>query len=96
MVLAALDEEDVLPEVRRLYCPYAIQLLYPGSYWGGGHSWGEDQDSLLFFLRNGATGKAITNGASLIPGRDRLPSTSLKATCADLAQQIMKSLNKLP
>jgi len=95
MVLAALDEKDVLPEVRRLQCRYVVQLLYHSGF-GGGRTNGEDQDSLVFSLWNGVTGKAIANGASLIPGRQRLPSTSMNATCADLALRIMKNLNKLP
>jgi hypothetical protein len=95
-VLAALGEVDVLPEVRRLQCPYVVQLRYHRSITHGGRSPGEDEDSVLFSLWNGATGEVIANGASLIPGRNRLPSTSLPAVCADLTQQIMKGLNKLP
>ena len=95
-VLAALGEKDVLPEVRRLQCPYVVQLRYHSSITHGGRSPGEDEDSILFSLWYGATGKVITNGASLIPGWNRRPSTSLHAVCADLTQQIAKGLNKLP
>jgi hypothetical protein len=63
----------------------------------GGRSLGEDEDSVLFTLWSGAAGKAIGNGASLIPGRDRHPSKAMFApACVSLTQQIMKSLNKLP
>ena len=96
MVLAAEGEKDVLPEVRRLQCPYVVQLRYHLSVSNGGRSLGEDEDSILFSLWNGASRKVIANGASLIPGRNRLPSNSLHAVCADLTQQIMKGLNKLP
>jgi hypothetical protein len=93
-VLAALGEKDVVPEVRRLQCPYVVQLRFHDVVWRG-RSIGADEDSVLFSLWNGATGKVIANGASLIPGRDRLTSNSLYASCADLTQQIMKSLNKI-
>jgi hypothetical protein len=96
-VLAAEIEEDVPSEVRRLQCPYVVQLRYHGDIWHGGRSLGADSDSVLFTLWKGGTGKAIANGASLIPGDDRHPSkTAFTAACADLSQQIMKSLNKLP
>jgi hypothetical protein len=95
-VLAAEGEKDVLPEVRRLQCPYVVQLRYHLSVSNGGRSLGEYEDSILFSLWNGTTGKVIANGASLIPERNRLPSNSLHAVCADLTEQIMKSLNKLP
>jgi len=96
LVFAALDEKDVPPEVRRLQCPYVVQLRYHRSISNGGRSPGEDEDSILFSLWNGGTGKVIANGASLIPGRNRLPSTSLRTVCADLTEQIMNGLNKLP
>jgi hypothetical protein len=95
-VLAALGEKDVLSEVRRLQCPYIVQLRYHLSITHGGRSPGEDEDSLLFSLWNGNTGKVVADGASLIPGPNRLPSASPHAVSADLAQQIMKGLNKLP
>ncbi len=99
-VLAALTEQDVLPEVRRLQCPWVIQLRYHGSFWPGGRYVGDDEDSLLFSLWNGATGKVIANGASLIlpvPGQERLYSNALlKVPCAALTRQIVKSLNRLP
>lgn len=99
-VLAALTEKDVLPEVRRLQCPWVVQLRYHGSFWPGGRYVGDDEDSILFSLWNGATGKAIADGASLIRPfavKDRLASNAVLAVpCAALAQQIMKRLNKLP
>jgi hypothetical protein len=95
-VLAALGEKDVPPEVRRLQCPYVVQLRYHGGVWRAGRSMGEDEDSVLFSLWNGATGKVIASGASLITGRVRLPSNLPHAACTDLAQQIMKSLNTVP
>jgi hypothetical protein len=56
----------------------------------------EGADSVLFTLWNGATGKTIANGASSIPAEDRHPSNgALAASCASLAQQILKSLDKL-
>jgi hypothetical protein len=94
-VLAAESEKDVLPEVRRLQCPYVVQLRYHVSV-SEGRSLVENEDSILFSLWNGASGKVIANGASLIPGRNRVSSNSLHAMCADLTRQIMKSLNKLP
>jgi hypothetical protein len=96
-VLAAAIEEEVPLEVRRLQCPYVVQLRYHGDIWHGGRSLGANSDSVLFTLWNGATGKAIANGASLIPGDERHPSKAMfTAACANLTQQIMKSLNKLP
>jgi hypothetical protein len=99
-VLAALTEKDVLPEVRRLQCPWVVQLRYHGSFWPGGRYVGDDEDTLLFSLWNGATGKVIAQGASLIrpvPGQERLYSDALFAVpCAALARQIMRSLNRLP
>jgi len=96
-VLAAEIEEDVPLEVRHLQCPYVVQLRYHASIWHGGRSFGEDADSVLFTLWKGATGKAIANGASLIPGEGRHPSKAAFAdACTNLTQQIMKSLNKLP
>ena len=96
-VLAAEVEEDVTLVVRHLQCPYVVQLRYHGSIWHGGRSFGADSDSVIFTLWKGATGKVIANGASLIPGEDRHPSKAvLAAACANLTQQIMKSLNKLP
>jgi len=96
-VLAAEIEEDVPLEVRHLQCPYVVQLRYHGGIWHGGRSLGAESDSVLFTLWKGATGKVIANGASLIPGGDRYPSkVAFAAACANLTQQIMKSLNKLP
>jgi hypothetical protein len=55
-----------------------------------------DADSVLFTLWNGATGKTIANGASLIPREDRhLSKAVFAASCASLTQQILKSLDKL-
>jgi hypothetical protein len=99
-VLAALAEKDVPPEVRRLRCPWVVQLRYHGSFWPGGRYEGDDEDSILFSLWNGATGKTIADGASLIRPfavKDRLASNAvLAAPCAALTRQIMKRLNKLP
>jgi len=96
-VLAAEIEEEVPTEVRDLRCPYVIQLRYHGGIWHGGRSLDAESDSVLFTLWNGATGKAIANGASLLPVEDRHPSkAAFTAACANLTQQIMKSLNKLP
>lgn len=96
-VLAAAIEEEIPREVRRLHCPYVVQLRYHGGIWHGGRSLGTDSDSVLFTLWRGATGKAIANGASLIPGMERHPTkAAFTAACTDLTQQIMKNLNKLP
>jgi hypothetical protein len=96
-VLAAAVEEDVPLEVRHLQCLYVVQLRYHGSIWHGGRSFGADSDSVLFTLWKGTTGRAIANGASLIPGENRNPSKAVfAAACANMTQQIMKSLNKLP
>lgn len=59
------------------------------------------EDSLLFSLWNGPTGKVIARGASLIRpirGQDRLPPSLVSEPfpCTALTQQIMKRLNKLP
>ena len=98
-VLAAATERDVPPEVRRLHCPYVVQLRYHGDLGDlllGGRTMKEDATSVLFTLWNGATGKTIANGASLIPPEDRYPSNGAPAAaCANLAQQILKSLDKL-
>jgi hypothetical protein len=94
-VLAAAIEKDVPPEVRRLRCPYVVQLRYHGGLWREGRSLGEDGDSVLFTLWNGATGKAISNGASLVPGPEA-SKAMFESACASLTEQIMKSLNKLP
>lgn len=99
-VLAASTEKEVPPEVRRLHCPYVIQLRYHGSFWPGGRYVGDDEDSLVFYVWNGATGKVIAHGASLIsaiPGQNRFSSTAfLTGPCAALTEQIMRTLNKLP
>jgi hypothetical protein len=96
-VLAAEIEEDVPAEVRDVRCPYVIELRYHGGIWHGGRSPEAESDSVLFTLWKGATGKAIANGASLIPVDDRHPSkAAFRAACANLTQQIMKNLNKLP
>jgi hypothetical protein len=97
-VFAAAIEKDVQPEVRRLKCPYVVQLRYHGSLFPGGRSLEEeDADSVLFTLWNGATGKAIAEGASLIPGKNRHASKAAFAeACTSLTQQILRSLNKLP
>jgi hypothetical protein len=98
-VLAAATEKDEPPEVRRLQCPYVVQLRYHGDLGDLLHprrTQGQDADSVLFTLWNGATGKIIANGASLIPGENRHPSkAALAASCANLTQQILKSLDKL-
>jgi len=98
-VLAAATEKEVPPEVRRLRCPYVVQLRYHrdlGDLLHGGRTMEEDADSVLFTLWNGETGKTIASGASLIPGEDRHPSNgALAASCASFAQQILKSLDKL-
>jgi len=96
-VLAAEIEEAVPPEVRRLRCPYVIQLRDHRSLWNAGRSPRDNTESVLFTLWRGDTGKAITDGASLIPGADRHPTTAaFAAACIDLAEQILKSLDKLP
>jgi hypothetical protein len=102
-VLAALQEKDVLPEVRRLQCLYTVQLWYQRSIWpkGAGRTM-DDGDSLLFSLWNSTTGKVIAHGASPIrlihPGGVRSPDPLVPepGPCVVLTQQIMKSLNKLP
>ena len=87
-VLAASAEKDVVPEVRRLQCPYVVQLWY--------QAFGSDltEDSLLFSLWNGTTGKVIAHGASPIRVIGQHPN--LRAPCAALTQEIMQGLNKLP
>ena len=96
-VLAAAIEKDVPSEAGRLRCPYVVQLRCHGSLYSGGRSLKEDADSVFFTLWNGATGKAITNGASLNPGTSRHASKAMFAeACASLTQQILESLNKLP
>lgn len=99
-VLAALTEKGVPPEVRRLHCSWVVQLRYHGSLWPQGRYVGDDKDTLLFSLWNGATGRVIANGAALvrpIPSQPPQPLHALLAVpCTALAQQIMKSLNKLP
>jgi hypothetical protein len=95
-VLAAATEKDVPPEVRRLQCRYVVQLRYHGSLGSGGRSPGKNEDSVLFALWQGATGRVLSNGAVLIPGEDRHPSkAAFTAACAGMAQQILKGLNKL-
>lgn len=98
-VLAAATEKDVPPEVRRLHCPYVVQLRYHGDLGDllhGGRTMEEGSDSVLFTLWNGATGKTIANGGSLILAEDRHPlNGALAASCASLAQQILNSLDKL-
>jgi hypothetical protein len=102
-VLAASVEKDIQPEVRRLQCPYVVQLSYQQSLtpvW----RYAKDAygDSLLFSLWNGPTGTVIARGASpirLIRGQDRPPPSPLVSEpipCAAVTQQIMKGLNKLP
>lgn len=99
-VLAALTEKDVPPEVRRLQCRWVVQLRFHGSFWPGGRYVGDDEDSILFSLWNGATGRTVADGASLVRPfavKNRVASeTLLAAPCAALTQQIVKSLNKLP
>jgi hypothetical protein len=93
-VLPAEIEKDVPRAVSGLRCPYVVELGYHGSLWKGGRSVGED--SVLFTLRSGLTRKAIANGASLIPGTRNASKAMFTEACADLTQQIVKSLNKLP
>ncbi len=98
-VLAAATEKDVPPEVRRLHCPWVVQLRYHGDLGDllrRVPTMDGDADSVLFTLWNGATGKTIATGASLIPAENRQPlNGSFAASCASLAQQILKSLDKL-
>ncbi len=91
-VLAATAQQDILPEVRRLQCYYVVQLWHNPRV----------GDILFFSLWNGATRKVIAQGASPIrlllpqdpppPG----PQPVEHDPCADLAQQIVRKLNKLP
>jgi hypothetical protein len=102
-VLAASAEKDIQAEIRRLQCPYVVQLSYQQSLspvWRyAKEAYG---DSLLFSLWSGPTGKVIARGASpirLIHGQDRpapSPLVSEPIPCAAVTQQIMKGLNKLP
>jgi hypothetical protein len=96
-VLTAAIEKNVPPEARRLRCPYVVQLRYHGGLYSGGRSSKENADSVFFTLWNGATGKAMANGASLNPGTNRHATKAMFAeACASLTQQILDSLNKLP
>lgn len=101
-VLAAQTEEDVLPEARRLQCPYVVELWYHQSPLPLGRYVMGDEDSLFFSLWNGATGKVIARGASpirLVQEQNLPRSNPLVAeptSCAALTQQIVKHLNKLP
>jgi len=111
-LLAASTEKNVLPEARRLQCPYIVELWYRQSHPASGrYAMGDqdslfskwnDEDSLLFFLWNGATGKVIARGVSpirLVQGQNLRGSNPLvaePAPCAALTQQIVKHLNKLP
>jgi hypothetical protein len=102
-VLAASVDKDIPPEVRRLQCPYVVQLSYQQSL---SPAWRYAKeaygDSLLFSLWSGPTGKVIARGASpirLIHGQDRpapSPLVSEPVPCAAVTQQIMKGLNRLP
>jgi hypothetical protein len=95
-VLAAEIEQDVRPEVRRLQCPYVVQLNDHGSLYSGARSIEENADSVLFTLWNGATGREIASGAALNPGRSRFASKAMFAeACEHLTQGILKGLNKL-
>jgi hypothetical protein len=91
-VLAATAQQDILPEVYRLQCGYVVQLWHNPRL----------GDILYFSLWNGATKKVIAQGASpirLLLSQDPLPpgpQPMERDPCADIAQQIMKKLNKLP
>lgn len=95
-VLAAQIEEAVPSEVRRLRCPYVVQLRDHRSLWNAGRPPLGGTESVLFTLWRGDTGQAIIDGASLIPGDRHATKAAFTATCADLAEQILKGLNKLP
>ncbi|MGC1296289.1 MAG: hypothetical protein WA869_14745 [Alloacidobacterium sp.] len=111
-LLAASTEKDVLPEARRLQCPYIVELWYHQSHPASGRyamgdedslfSQWNDGDSLFFSLWNGDTGKVIARGASPIrlvqdqTVRRSNPLVAEPSPCAALAQQIVKHLNKLP
>ncbi|MGC1299052.1 MAG: hypothetical protein WA869_28845 [Alloacidobacterium sp.] len=108
-LLAASIEKDVLPEARRLQCPYIVELWYQQSHSASGRyamgdedsllSQWNDGDSLLFSLWDGAAGKVIARGASpirLVQDQNVRRSNALvaeQAPCAALTQQIVKHLN---
>jgi hypothetical protein len=95
-IFPAMIENDLPLEVISLRCPYVVELRYHSPLEGEGRSIGDDKGSVLFTLRNKETGKAIANGASLIPGVRNSSKAMFAEACAGLTQQIVKSLNKLP
>jgi hypothetical protein len=95
--LPAMVENDLSSEVASLRCPYVVELRYRDPIGNEGRSVGEDKGRVLFTLRSsGERGKAIANGASFIPGARNPSKAMFTEACASLAQQIVKSLNKLP
>lgn len=94
VVFPASPESAILPEVRRLNCPWVLQLRY--------HQQRDDDvfretyprrtgfDSLLYTLWNGSTREIIKSGSGIVSVGDHLLTPY-----ASFGKQILKALNQL-
>jgi hypothetical protein len=95
VVLPASVQSDILPEIQRLRCSWVLQLWYEGStdydVFNQVQPRGLSFGSLLFTLWNGATRKAVENGAGIVSLGKSTPMPF-----AGFRKQILKKLNQLP
>jgi hypothetical protein len=88
-------EQDILPEVYRLPCPWVLQLRYQRSTdydaYGRAQPRSLRFDSLLFTLWNGKTRKVVERGTGFV-SQSKPPLTPFAA----FRKQILKKLNQLP
>lgn len=94
IVLPALKEPEILPEIHHLNCSWVLQLWYQrygeADAFGQSEPRGAQVDSLYFRLWNGATGKVAESGGGFVSLR------GLRLTpYASFRKEILKTLNHL-